>query len=194
MMTQASLGFIGTSTFTWPLPDCADIQNGDNLFPVMPKRTVGSHDHVYGFSDIFCRSVFLGALDFLRRSCDADGLSQYDNASYHAWMGLVFDVLSAVPFASLRQQNRPRLFLSLKLGSILINLILFFFSIELLPGLAEKGEYLAKNIHPEISFFMFSWKSFSKCDHFCCCPALMKAKRFKWDLSFLKRMLVYAWP
>ena len=54
----------------------------------------------------------------------ADALAYPDMTEHLILLGwvLFFDVMSAVPFASLRQQNKPLLFLSLKLGSILLNI------------------------------------------------------------------------
>ena len=43
---------------------------------------------------------------------------------------LFFDTMIAVPFAMLRQQNRPIRFLLLKLGSIFLNIALVLFFVE----------------------------------------------------------------
>src|SRR5688500_14090515 len=65
----------------------------------------------------------------------ADALAYPDMTEHLILLGwvLFFDVMSAVPFASLRQQNKPLLFLSLKLGSILLNISFVLFFLEWLP-------------------------------------------------------------
>ena len=140
--------------------------------------------------------IFLGVLWIFK--AELATLMDYSHMTKHlimlGWV-LFFDVLSAVPFASLRQQNRPRLFLSLKLGSILINLIFVLFFIELLPGLAEKGGIWQKIYIPgDKLYYVFLGNLLASGVTFAFVLPLMKAKEFKWDLSFLKRMLVYAWP
>jgi len=111
-----------------------------------------------------------------------------------AWV-LFFDVLSAVPFASLRQQNRPWMFLGLRLGSILINLVLVIFFIELLPGLAEGGGFFEKiYVSGDKLFYVFLGNLLASGITLIFLLPLMKKADIKWDFSFLKRMLLYAWP
>ena len=74
--------------------------------------------------------IFLASLWIFRKPIAT--AMEYPDMSTHlmllGWV-LFFDVLTAVPFASLRQQNRPWMFLSLKLGSIILNIVfvLFFY-------------------------------------------------------------------
>ncbi len=108
---------------------------------------------------------------------------------------LFFDVLSAVPFASLRQQNRPWLFLTLKLGSILINLAFVLFFLEILPGLADNGGFWQKIFSlGDKLYFVFLGNLLASVITFIFLLPLMKAQEFRWDFRFLKRMLLYAWP
>ena len=71
---------------------------------------------------------------------------EYPNMTTHILMlggVLFFDTMIAVPFANLRQQNRPIRFLVLKLGSIFLNIALVLFFVELLPWLATKNIWRA---------------------------------------------------
>jgi O-antigen/teichoic acid export membrane protein len=57
---------------------------------------------------------------------------QYENnANYVIWMALIvgLDAISSIPFAKLRQQNRPLTFVSIKIINVVINILLnlFFF-------------------------------------------------------------------
>ncbi len=47
---------------------------------------------------------------------------------------IAFDALSAIPFAKLRQENRPRLFAFIKIGGILINIFFTWFFISYCPN------------------------------------------------------------
>lgn len=111
-----------------------------------------------------------------------------------AWV-LFFDVLSAVPFASLRQQNRPWLFLSLRLGSILLNLAFVLFFLELLPRLAAGGGLWEKIYQPgDKLFYVFLGNLIASGITFSLLLPFMKRADLGWDFSFLKKMLKYAWP
>jgi O-antigen/teichoic acid export membrane protein len=111
-----------------------------------------------------------------------------------AWV-LFFDVLTAVPFASLRQQNRPWVFLSLRLGSILINLFFVLFFLEILPGLAAGGGFFEKIYFPgDKLFYVFLGNLLASGITLGFLLPFMKKSDLKWDFSFLKRMMKYAWP
>ncbi|MEO6132098.1 MAG: polysaccharide biosynthesis C-terminal domain-containing protein [Saprospiraceae bacterium] len=111
-----------------------------------------------------------------------------------AWV-LFFDVLSAVPFASLRQQNRPWLFLSLRLGSILLNLAFVLFFLELLPGIAAGGGLWQKIYQPgQKLFYIFLGNLLASGITLGFLLPLMRKQDLNWDFTFLKKMLKYAWP
>ena len=111
-----------------------------------------------------------------------------------AWV-LFFDVLSAVPFASLRQQNRPWLFLALRLGSIIINLVFVLFFLELLPGWAVHGGFWDLIFRPgDKLFYVFLGNLLASGITFIFLLPYVKAQEFKWDTRFLRRMLLYSWP
>ncbi|HZV70174.1 MAG TPA: polysaccharide biosynthesis C-terminal domain-containing protein [Saprospiraceae bacterium] len=111
-----------------------------------------------------------------------------------AWV-LFFDVMMSVPFASLRQQNRPFLFLALRLGSILINLAFVLFFLELLPGLAQSGGFWERiYITGDKLFYVFLGNLLASAITFFLLIPLMRKQDLKWDFSFLNRMLSYAWP
>lgn len=108
---------------------------------------------------------------------------------------LFFDVLCAVPFASLRQQNRPWLFLALKLGGIVLNIVIVLFFIEILPVLAERSLFW-KNVYEwgDRLFFIFLGNLIASAIVFSVLITFVKKEDFNWDASFLRRMLVFSWP
>ena len=122
----------------------------------------------------------------------------YPNMTTHlmllGWV-LFFDVLTAVPFASLRQQNRPWMFLFLKLGSILLNIIFVLFFIELLPGLADKEGIWQDIFRPDDRlYYVFLGNLIASAVTLMMLLPMMKRQDWLWDTGFLKRMLKYAWP
>ena len=140
--------------------------------------------------------LFLAALWIFR--VPIANVMDYPNMTTHlmilGWV-LFFDVLAAVPFASLRQQNRPWMFLSLKLGSILLNIIFVLFFIELLPGMAAHGGFWQSIFWPDDKlYYVFLGNLLASAITFVCLIPLMKKADFQWDTGFLKRMLRYAWP
>lgn len=108
---------------------------------------------------------------------------------------LFFDVLSAVPFASLRQQNRPVRFLLLKLGSIVLNIVLVLFFIELMPSLAETSTFWSsiQSMGDRLFFIIFGNFLASVITFLLLLP-LLRHQAFHWDVSFLWRMLKFSWP
>ena len=140
--------------------------------------------------------IFLAALWVFR--VPIASVMDYPNMTTHlmllGWV-LFFDVLTAVPFASLRQQNRPWMFLALKLGSILLNIAFVLFFIELLPGLAAQGGMWENIFRPDDRlYYIFLGNLIASAITFFLLIPLMKKQDWQWDSGFLKRMLKYAWP
>jgi O-antigen/teichoic acid export membrane protein len=53
---------------------------------------------------------------------------------------IAFDTLSALPFAKLRQEGRPRKFAAIRIGSILINICTVYFFLSVCPAILRKNE------------------------------------------------------
>lgn len=144
-----------------------------------------------GFAGLFVAFVWIFKFN-IARSMEYPGMTTH--LVMLAWV-LFFDVLSAVPFASLRHQNRPLLFLALRLGSILLNLGFVLFFLEILPGLADgQGFWTSIYSMGDKLFFVFLGNLLASGMTLALLLPLMKKTDFKWDFSFLKRMLLYAWP
>lgn len=129
---------------------------------------------------------------------DIAGWAEYPGMTKHIIMlGLVlfFDVLSAVPFASLRQQNRPMRFLLLKLGSIILNIVFVLFFIELLPVLAKQSEFWYRFYTTgDKLFYVILGNLIASAVTFALLLPLLKKQSFEWDFGFLKKMLRFSWP
>ncbi|HUR29798.1 MAG TPA: hypothetical protein VMZ69_00130 [Saprospiraceae bacterium] len=140
-------------------------------------------------------SVFLIALWVFRNHIA--GFIQYPAMTKHIMLlGIVlfFDVLSSVPFAGLRQQNRPLKFLSLKLGSILLNISFVLFFIELLPRLAAGNSFWQQIYTEDKLFYVILANLLASALTFVLLLPLIRKQPLQWDLSFLKRMLKFSWP
>lgn len=141
-------------------------------------------------------TLFIILLWFFR--FDIAALLDYPHMTQHIMLlgaVLFFDVLSAVPFASLRQQNRPVRFLALKLGSILLNIAFVLFFIEILPSLAAYDGFWSKlYMTDDKLFYIFFGNLLASLITFLFLTPLLKNYTLQWDFSFLKRMLHFSWP
>ena len=156
-----------------------------------PKVTMMSMVFLATFSGLFLAGIWIF------KSQIAEALDYPDMSTHLVMLGwvLFFDVLSAVPFASLRQQNRPWVFLGLKLGSILVNLVFVLFFLEVLPGLAEQGGFW-ENLYraDDKLFYVFLGNLIASALTLLFLMPIMRKQSLTWDTGFLKRMLRYAWP
>ncbi len=147
------------------------------------------------FLTALCGSFIL--LLWLFREDVARWLQYKDMTTHLMLLGgvLFFDTLSAVPFAILRQQNRPWRFLGLKLGAIVLNVAFVLFFLELLPVLARHGEVWQRllNAHDQL-YFVFLGNLLASTITFLCLLPLMRHQALRWDFAFLKKMLAYSWP
>ena len=156
-----------------------------------PAVTMMSLSFLSGVGGLFL--LFL----WLFRS-DVAGWLKYDGMTTHLMLlgGVLFvDTLSAVPFASLRQQNRPWRFLSLKLGAIVLNVVFVLFFLEVLPALAKSGGIWQRMLeaHDRL-YYIFLGNLLASAIVFILLLPLMRNQSWRWDFSFLKKMLTYSWP
>ena len=122
---------------------------------------------------------------------------EYPAMRTHVMMlgGVLFlDTMSAVPFASLRQQNRPLKFLFLKLGSILLNIVFVLFFLEIYPSLLKGMDWLPEFTSNDKLYYIILSNLLASLITFICLLPLLKWQTFRWDWKFFKRMLWYAWP
>lgn len=108
---------------------------------------------------------------------------------------LFFDTMIAVPFANLRQQNRPMRFLALKLGSIFLNIALVLFFVELLPWLSTKNNWVTPWFNKDdIIFYVILSNLLASAITFGLLLPMMRHQPLRWDWGFLKKMIGYSWP
>ncbi len=122
-----------------------------------------------------------------------------DHSEYVIWTLLIisFDTLAAIPFAKLRQENRPRLYAFIKLTGIIINIIFIIFFLVYLPKFV--------NNHPDTDFAQW-FKSKSRLGFILLANLLQsifvflmlfrewKNFRFRIDSVLWKKMVNYSAP
>ena len=109
---------------------------------------------------------------------------------------LTFDVLVAIPFASLRLEKRPMRFALLKISGILLNIGAVLFFLELLPYLANNGSVWAENIynHDHRLLYVFISNLIGSAFVFLCFLPRYFQIRWIWDSALTAKMLKYTLP
>lgn len=102
------------------------------------------------FSLLITSGIFAGTLALLSKPI-ADALSYPEHAEYILWFALIlgFDAVCAIPFARLRQENRPIKFAAIRIFSISVNVILNLFFLIACPWILSTPSL--QSLHPFIS-------------------------------------------
>jgi len=103
---------------------------------------------------IFVSSIFFIVLTRIMSLPFSRILGYEENPEYIIWIGIIVgvDAFTAIPFARLRWENRPKKFALIKIAGVALNIGLNFMFILLLPSLADNGSttWLVKIYNPEI--------------------------------------------
>jgi len=112
-----------------------------------------------------------------------------------AWI-VAIDAFSAIPFAWLRNNNRPMLFSALKIINVLVTIVMAFFFLWYAPSLAEKGSswiYKIWNPDFQVGYVFVANLAGSAITLICLLPFIFRLKPV-FDRKLLVRMLSYSWP
>ena len=127
----------------------------------------------------------------------AAGLTEHPE--YINWMLaiLFFDTLATLPFARLRQENRPKMYAFVRVAGIAVNILIVFIFLGFLPSYVLKhpdgfistfynkdigiGYYLIGNLCGSLFTFLLLWKEW-------------KQVRFNFDTALWKEVMKYAYP
>lgn len=150
------------------------------------------------FSIFFTTALFTIFLWFFRSDiADAAGLDRHPQ--YVAWMCWIifFDTLATLPFAKLRQENRPRKYAFIRVSGILVNILVVVLFLGFIPGYVEKNPnsflriiynkedsisyYLLGNLCGSIFTFLLLWREF-------------KELHFEFSSSLWKKVMNYSYP
>lgn len=122
------------------------------------------------------------------------GWMQYgDNPSYVWLMGAIvwLDVLTAIPFAKLRAENRPMRFVTIRFVSVIVNLGLCFFFYLALPKIEALSALWNPHYGPGYAFVANLVQSFAA---LLLLLPTMRDTTPKIDRELLKKVFVYSLP
>lgn len=116
---------------------------------------------------------------------------------YFLTLGIVFiDTLCALPFAKLRQENRPRKFAVIKFMSIVVNVVLVVFFLIIAPRMKAHGIDLPEWLyHPSfgIGYYILSNVIASLATFIMLLPE-WKGFRFNLDIPLIRTIMQYSTP
>lgn len=158
-------------------------------------------EHLYNTlcMSVFATSILFTGLLFLSRGALASAAGLTDHPEYLTWMCgiLFFDTLATLPFARLRQENRPRRYAFVRVAGIVVNLTIVFFFLGFLPSHAAKhpeglmnlifkmdigiGYYLIGNLLGSITTLVLLWPE-------------IKSIRWEFDSTLWKEVMKYSYP
>jgi len=154
------------------------------------------------YSLLFSTLFFLG-FSWIFRGDIAQWMGYEAQQKYVSWFILIIglDVLSSIPFAWLRQQNKAMRFAVFKLINISINLGLNLFFILYCPAVIKSGEghflytFVSSFFNGEqlVQYIFISNLAASAVTLLLLLPAY-KSLKFGFDSSIWKRMMPYALP
>ena len=112
-----------------------------------------------------------------------------------AWI-VAIDAFSAIPFAWLRNNNKPVIFSALKIVNVVVTVVIAFFFLKIAPSLAEKGNsWIHKIWNPDfqVGYVFVANLAGSAVTLVCLLPFIFRIKPV-FDRRLLGKMLAYSWP
>jgi len=140
-----------------------------------------------GFISLLFSTLLLTLLIILYRQPFADLMDISDHPEWITWLALILaaDALAALPFAILRQQNKPKKYALIKVASILLTIglqIFFFFIYPKWTDTTVDFSYVfLSNLIASIATLVFLSKEISFI-------------QWKFDKRLWKEMMIYALP
>jgi len=92
---------------------------------------------------LFCNTIFFTGLIILFRHSIASFIHLEEHSEYITFTAFIIglEALSALPFARLRHENRPRQFAFIRVTAILLNIFFTYFFLSLCPKMAKAHPY-----------------------------------------------------
>lgn len=118
-----------------------------------------------------------------------------NRSQYVRWFSfiLAFDILSLIPYAKLRLDNRVKVFAICKILNILISSLLILFFLWLMPKLGPS----VKNIFPQYPYlidYVFISNLIASFSLLVILIYQSKGLRLSIDYNLLRKMIFYVWP
>lgn len=140
---------------------------------------------------LMCSTGFITILLLLFSQPIATFLGYPDHAEYVQWFALImaFDTLTMLPFARLRQQNKPFRFALIKLVGIFMNIALNILFLVVFP------KYLPSLVDPTIGigYVFLANLAASGITLVLLFPEL-RSMKFDFDKALIREMLIYGFP
>ena len=118
-------------------------------------------------------------------------MMNYPNMGRHVLvlgLVLVLDILSAVPFARLRLENRPLRFALIKIGGVVLNVGLILFFLEIVPRMGSESVFHFFSGEDQLLYVFLSNLIASALVLFMLSPQYFKVK-WVWDQALWKKMI-----
>lgn len=148
---------------------------------------------------ILVTTLFFSLLLLYNSQALADATIMPKHPEYFVWLTgiIMLDTLATLPFAKLRQENRPRKYALVRVLGIVINILVVIFFIGVCPQIAKKnpdslwllfydptigiGYYLIGNLVGSSLSFLLLWKEWI-------------SFRFHFDSKLWKEVMKYSYP
>lgn len=148
---------------------------------------------------VFFTTVILTIVLLLSKNVIAGAAGLENHPEYLVWMCWIifFDTLATLPFAKLRQENRPRMYAFVRVAGIVMNIFVVILFMGILPAYLQKhpgsflnnifsgnigiGYYLIGNVCGSIFTFLLLFREF-------------KQVRFSFDGKLWKEVMNYSYP
>lgn len=148
---------------------------------------------------LFITTILFTAVLFLFRAPIADAAGLERHPQYVSWMCWIifFDTLATLPFAKLRQENRPKKYAFVRVAGIVVNILVVILALGLLPEYLKKNPdsflgfifdktdpisfYLLGNVCGSIFTFLLLWKEF-------------KGLELNFNTTLWKKVMDYSYP
>ncbi|MEO6404214.1 MAG: polysaccharide biosynthesis C-terminal domain-containing protein [Ferruginibacter sp.] len=124
-----------------------------------------THDRTKLYStlsiSLFLSSIFFSLLLWIFKGSIASAADLTAHPEYLTWMILIITVdnLNTLPFARLRQEDRPRKYAFARIAGIVLNLVTVIFFLGIAPGLAKNnpGGFIDKIYNPNVGlgYYLF---------------------------------------
>lgn len=148
---------------------------------------------------ILTSTILFSLILYMSNQALANATLMPDHPEYFTWLtGIIFlDTLATLPFAKLRQEDRPKKYAFVRVAGIVLNVLVVIFFIGVCPNLAKSnpdsyillfynpnigiGYYLIGNLLGSALTFVLLWKEWI-------------SFRFIFDSALWKEVMKYAYP
>ena len=148
---------------------------------------------------LFITTILFTAILLFFRPAIADAAGLNKHPQYVTWMCWIifFDTLATLPFAKLRQEDRPRKYAFVRVAGIVVNILVVILALGILPDYLEKNPnsflgfvfdktdpisfYLLGNVCGSIFTFLLLWKEF-------------KGLELNFNTKLWKKVMEYSYP